>query len=223
MTSTGANAPARRDRGQLERPAAHKLTNPTTDFLPLPERWLSTRDGILAKVIMSQEARWPARATEDPVWGLLRIVMAQHLSTTMACRLAQRVKAVYPTLGTTSHTTRLDMERLCAIGLSKQRAQCCVAIEWNSKQILADVACGRAWEDVLRGIKGIGPWTVAVFRIMILREPDVFPLHDVGLERAVAIVYGTTSGIEHIVENWRPYRSVASWYLWRTLGNEQLG
>jgi len=82
---------------------------------------------------------------------------------------------------------------------------------------------GRAWEEAVAGIKGIGPWTLAVFRIMVLREPDVLPLGDVGLERAVENVYGAGKDIEQLAENWRPFRSVACWYLWRTLGNQQLG
>jgi DNA-3-methyladenine glycosylase II len=51
----------------------------------------------------------------------------------------------------------------------------------------------------------------------------VLPLGDVGLERAVANVYGNGSSVEHLSKAWRPFRSVACWYLWRTLGNEQLG
>jgi DNA-3-methyladenine glycosylase II len=58
---------------------------------------------------------------------------------------------------------------------------------------------------------------------MVLREPDVLPLGDVGLERAIANVYGADQDVEKLSENWRPFRSVACWYLWRTLGNEQLG
>jgi len=75
----------------------------------------------------------------------------------------------------------------------------------------------------LAGIKGIGPWTLSIFRIMVLREPDVLPLGDVGLERAIANVYGRPRSVECLGEKWRPFRSVACWYLWRTLGNEQLG
>jgi len=82
---------------------------------------------------------------------------------------------------------------------------------------------GQSWEEALKGIKGIGPWTIAVFRIMVLRDPDVLPLGDVGLERAIANVYGPNQDVQKLAEKWRPYRSVACWYLWRTLGNEQLG
>jgi DNA-3-methyladenine glycosylase II len=93
----------------------------------------------------------------------------------------------------------------------------------KSEQILSRVQQGQTWEEALTGIKGIGPWTVAVFRIMVLREPDVLPLGDIGLERAIAKIYGRRRNVERLGETWRPFRSVACWYLWRTLGNEQLG
>jgi DNA-3-methyladenine glycosylase II len=93
----------------------------------------------------------------------------------------------------------------------------------QSDEIRAKVQQGEKWEQALAGIKGIGPWTLAVFRIMVLRDPDVLPLGDVGLERAVTNVYGPGHNVETLAEKWRPFRSVACWYLWRTLGNEQLG
>jgi DNA-3-methyladenine glycosylase II len=58
---------------------------------------------------------------------------------------------------------------------------------------------------------------------MVLREPDALPLGDVGLERAVRNVYGNGTDVQQLAEKWKPYRSVAGWYLWRTLGNKQLG
>jgi DNA-3-methyladenine glycosylase II len=116
-----------------------------------------------------------------------------------------------------------DPASLRAIGLSQRRAQCCADIVQRSDDILAKVKQGQAWEQALADIKGIGPWTVSVFRIMVLRDPDVLPLGDIGLQRAIANVYRRPRNVERLGEKWRPFRSVACWYLWRTLGNEQLG
>lgn len=116
-----------------------------------------------------------------------------------------------------------DVATLRAFGLPEMRARCCVDISQRAGEIRAKVHQGQAWEGALAGIKGIGPWTLAVFRIMVLRDPDVLPLGDVGLERAIANVYGKPRSVTRLAEKWRPYRSVACWYLWRTLGNEQLG
>jgi DNA-3-methyladenine glycosylase II len=149
--------------------------------------------------------------------------MAQQISTGVACRLAERVKAAYPMFTTPSPAAVPDGKSLRAFGLSERRAQCCITVLERSEEIRTSVRQGQPWENALAGIKGIGPWTLSVFRIMVLRDPDVFPLGDVGLERAIANVYGRAYRVERLSEAWRPFRSVACWYLWRTLGNEQLG
>ena len=191
--------------------------------LPQAERLLSSRDWFLGRVIASQSARWPSRPTEDPIWGLVRIVMAQQISTHVACRLAERVRSGHPSITTPSPQSIPAVADLRAFGLSERRALCCVDILQRSDQIRNKIQKGETWESALAGIKGIGPWTLAVFRIMVLRESDVLPLGDVGLERAIANVYGAGLVVAQLSENWRPFRSVACWYLWRTLGNEQLG
>ena len=188
-----------------------------------PEHELSMRDPRIARVIVSQQSRWPLQPTENPVWGLLRIVMAQQVSTLMACRLAERARSTHPHLATPSPAKVPDAASLRVIGLSQRRAECCAEIVRRSEEILSKVQQGQPWEQALTGIKGIGPWTVSVFRIMVLREPDVLPLGDIGLERAIRNVYGRPRNVERLGETWRPFRSVACWYLWRTLGNEQLG
>ena len=190
---------------------------------PTAERLLSDHDPALATVIAAQPARWPSRPTEDPIWGLTRIILAQQISTRVACRLAERLKLAHPQLTMPSPATLPEVASLRAMGLPERRAQCCVTILQRSDEIRAKVQQGQPWEEALAGIKGIGPWTLAVFRIMVLREPDVLPLGDVGLERAIANVYGKSRNVERLGEKWRPFRSVACWYLWRTLGNEQLG
>ena len=153
----------------------------------------------------------------------MRMVMAQQVSTIMACRLAEKVKLEHPYLTGMSIQKTPSLESLRAAGLSTRRAQCCIEIAQRSEEILATVGKGEGWESALSGLKGIGPWTIAVFRIMVVREPDVLPTGDVGLERAVSQAYGQYIQVGDVSEKWRPYRSVACWYLWRTLGNLQLG
>jgi 3-methyladenine DNA glycosylase/8-oxoguanine DNA glycosylase len=191
--------------------------------LPGPESYLSASDAAIAGVIASQPVRWPSQPTENPIWGLMRIVMAQQVSTSVACRLADRAKSAYPQLVTPSPAAIPDPASLRSLGLSQRRAECCADIVRRSDELLAKVAQGLTWEGALADFKGIGPWTIAVFRIMVLRDPDVLPLGDIGLERAIQTVYGGPRNVERLGETWRPFRSVACWYLWRTLGNEQLG
>jgi DNA-3-methyladenine glycosylase II len=171
----------------------------------------------------SFSARWPSHPTEDPIWGLLRIVMAQQISTKIACRIAERALSSCPQLAKPTSDSVPDVAIFRALGLSQRRADCCVKIVAKSDEIRAKVQQGQTWEEALSGIKGIGPWTISVFRIMVLRDPDVLPTGDVGLQRAIANVYGPSADVEALGESWRPFRSVACWYLWKTLGNEQLG
>jgi DNA-3-methyladenine glycosylase II len=187
------------------------------------EMHLSRRDPRLARVIASQPDLWPRKPIENPIWGLVRIVMAQQISTHLACRLAEKVKSAYPGMTEPSSSASPNLASLRALGLPERRAQCCITILQRSDEIRVKVQQGQSWGEALAGVKGIGPWTLAVFRIMVLREPDVLPLGDVGLERAIANVYGRRRNVERLGEKWRPFRSVACWYLWRTLGNEQLG
>jgi DNA-3-methyladenine glycosylase II len=187
------------------------------------EQVLSKSDPILGDIIVSQSDRWPSEPTEDFIWGLIRIVMAQQVSTQVAARIADRVRSAHPSITTGSSGFVAKVEDLRSFGLPVRRARCCFEILQRSDEIRARVDQGQGWEHALAGIKGIGPWTLAVFRIMVLREPDILPLGDVGLERAIANVYGCGQNVEQLAEKWRPFRSVACWYLWRTLGNQQLG
>jgi len=187
------------------------------------EEALSSSDLTLGRVIACCTGRWPNYRTENPIWGLMRIVLAQQVSTVVACRLAERVKSEYPSLLTPSPSMVPEPKALRSLGVPQRRAECCAEIVRRSDEILARVARGNSWEEALAGIKGIGPWTLSVFRIMVLRDPDVLPLGDIGLERAIKKVYRRPRSVERLGEKWRPFRSVACWYLWRTLGNEQLG
>jgi DNA-3-methyladenine glycosylase II len=77
----------------------------------------------------------------------------------------------------------------------------------------------------LTQVKGIGRWSAEMFLMFRLHRPDVLPVDDLGIVNAVKNVYGlrkrpTADRIRKIGDAWRPYRSVASWYLWRTLDNE---
>src|SRR5712692_9806044 len=69
-------------------------------MLPEAEQLLSTRDARLARLIEEHPTRWPSSPTEDRIWGLVRIVMAQQVSTRLACQLAERAKTAHPRLTT---------------------------------------------------------------------------------------------------------------------------
>jgi DNA-3-methyladenine glycosylase II len=71
-------------------------------------------------------------------------------------------------------------------------------------------------------VRGIGRWTAEMFLIFSLLRPDVFPLDDLGLQKGIRLAYSKgrkipLSRMKKLGEGWRPWRSVATWYLWRSL------
>jgi DNA-3-methyladenine glycosylase II len=75
---------------------------------------------------------------------------------------------------------------------------------------------------MLCDVKGIGRWTAEMFLMFHELRPDVLPVDDIGLQRAIALHYNdgerlTPAAMRELAEPWRPFRSVATWYLWRSL------
>lgn len=188
------------------------------------EHWLAAQDPVIGRVISALPDRWSAEPNDRPCWGLVRIVIAQQISTQAARTLTRRVAEAYPELSSGELPPNgVEVARLRACGLSPRKAECCSQIVGRISEIDSALSMGGRWEDALEGIRGIGPWTLDLFRIIVLRETDVLPAGDAGLVRAVAIHYGVEAELRLLAERWRPYRSVACWYLWRSLGNPPLG
>ncbi len=158
---------------------------------------------------------------------LTRSIIGQQISVRAAesiwQRLEQRVGAVSP-VAVAGHSEA----SLRAAGLTRQKAgylrDLAIAFEDGS---VGPTLWGDARDDetiiaAMRGVRGIGRWTAEMFLIFHLMRPDVLPLGDIGLRRATEQHYAdgtrlTTEEIEAHAERWRPWRSVATWYLWRSL------
>ncbi len=162
----------------------------------------------------------------DPFATLARSIVGQQISVKAADavwgRLAQALGEVVP-----ARVLALSTEELAACGLSRRK------VEYIS-DLAGHFADGRLlpeqWQALddeaviaeLTAVRGIGRWTAEMFLIFNLLRPDVFPLDDIGLQRAVAEHYlagakPTRRGLAEFGERWRPWRSVATWYLWRSL------
>jgi DNA-3-methyladenine glycosylase II len=188
-----------------------------------PERFLAERDTVIARITDSLSDKWDPVPSENAIWGLVRIVIAQQISTKAAQTIVERVRVKFPEIAVGGPLrSPFQAEGLRSCGLSPRKAICCERIVNCSERILACRALGQTWEEALRGISGIGPWTLSMFRIMILREPDILPIGDLALLRAIREHYGHGVDLEELSHNWSPFRSVACWYLWRSLGNPPL-
>ncbi len=196
--------------------------NPRVIIGSSPERFLSSIDAVLAKIILSQTDRWHRLPDTDPVWGLIGVVISQQISTKAALTIRARVSSAYPQGLAGSESQPITLGGLRSCGLSPRKAECCASIATNAEKIYEQIRSKGNWEETLLKISGIGPWTLAIFRIFVLREPNILPSGDLGLERAVAMHY-PGKDLKSVSEAWEPFRSVACWYLWRSLGNPPLG
>lgn len=162
----------------------------------------------------------------DPFATLVRSIVGQQISVKAAdsvwARLTGKVSSPTP-----EAILACTAEQLRACGLSARKVEYItdLAGHFASGRIHA-----RLWPRMtdaeiiaeLTAVRGIGVWTAEMFLIFNQLRPDVFPLDDIGLQKAVAMHYldgqrPTRRELTGIGERWRPWRSVATWYLWRSL------
>jgi DNA-3-methyladenine glycosylase II len=194
-------------------------------------RLLLRRDPVLAVVIRRFGPCGLAQAQRaDHFSALVRAITGQQLSTRAAATIFGRLVALMPGgLATPEGLAALTDEQLRAAGMSRQKI---ASLRDLSQKVIArtvdlDALSAMTDEDVIASlvqVRGIGRWSAEMFLMFRLHRPDVLPVDDLGIVNAVQRVYGlrkrpTPDRIRRLGEAWRPYRSVASWYLWRTLDN----
>ena len=167
----------------------------------------------------------------DPVFQtLVRSIVYQQLNgkaaLTIFNRLAEAVK-VNPM--TPEAVLKLRPQKMRAVGLSKQKTLYIreLARLTRDREIqferLPEMEDAAIIETLTR-VKGVGVWTVQMFLMFALQRPNVLPVGDLAVRAAMKKAYGLAElpkpkEMERIAEAWHPYRSVASWYLWRSLEN----
>jgi DNA-3-methyladenine glycosylase II len=196
-------------------------------------RQLMRADPVLAELIERRGACGLAdRSGEPPLRSLARALVSQQLSVKAAATIFSRFLALYPASGfpSPSQVTGTPVETLRGVGLSRQKASylhdLCGRVESGALALeTLDAMSNEQVMDTLTAVKGIGRWTAEMILIFQLGRPDILPLDDVGLLRSIQRVYGlkrrpTEKQVRRIGEKWRPYRSIASWYLWAELDQE---
>lgn len=185
------------------------------------EDHLSGVDPILAQLI-AKFGSCPLLAKQyEPYPTLVRSIISQQLSARVADTIERRILALARDF-TPASILEIPAESLRGAGLSS--AKCRYIRELSTRVIdgrmqFDDLAARSNDEAVaiLTELPGVGRWTAEMFLIFGLGRPDVLALGDAGLRRAVRQLYGETSAFEEVGRKWRPYRSVASWYLWKHL------
>jgi DNA-3-methyladenine glycosylase II len=125
---------------------------------------------------------------------------------------------------------RLRPARMRTLGLSKQKLTYIRELARMTRDGLVRFDHGESTEDAaiiehFTQVKGVGVWTAQMFLIFALRRLDILPTGDLGVRAAIKKAYNlaelpTPAEMEKIAASWRPYCSVASWYLWRSLENQ---
>ena len=198
-------------------------------------RALMRRDPILAGAIKRIGPCLMAdRQRKDHLSALVGSIVSQQLSTKAAATIYGRFVALFPD----NHIPGADAIDLLAddalrgVGLSGQKIgylrDLCARIKDGRLQL--DELESLPDETVierLTAVKGFGRWTAEMFLMFRLHRPDVLPAGDLGIVNAIQRLYKLRKRpdarrILAMGEVWRPYRSVASWYLWQTLRNEPL-
>lgn len=188
------------------------------------------RDPVLARLIKTHGPCGLAAAQRaDHFTALVRAITGQQLSTKAAATIFARLVALMPGGQLTPDAmAAVTDEALRAAGMSRQKIAYFrdLTARVLSGELPLDSLDAMTDDEVIAAltrVKGIGRWSAEMFLMFRLHRPDVLPVDDLGIVNAVKTVYGlrkrpTADRIRKIGEAWKPYRSVASWYLWRSLG-----
>jgi DNA-3-methyladenine glycosylase II len=159
---------------------------------------------------------------------LVKSIVYQQLSGKVARLIFNRLAAAAGVGRLTPESVlKLRPRKMRAVGLSQQKVAYIRDLARRTRSGEVDFSAVQALPDdqvcrVLTGVKGIGVWTAQMFLIFALRRSDVLPSADLGIRAAVRNLYGfpelpKPAQIEELARHWRPYSTVASWYLWRSL------
>jgi DNA-3-methyladenine glycosylase II len=194
-------------------------------------RMLARRDPVMRDLMRKHGACGLADAQhEDPFRALVHAIISQQLSSKASATIVRRFDALFDGgPPAPDEVARETDERLRGVGMSSQKIRyardLCSRIQDGSLDLAA--LHDMTDEEVIAAltqVKGIGRWTAEMFLMFRLHRPDVLPMGDLGIVKAVQRAYGlrkapTAERLTRIGEPWRPYRSVACWYLWASLDN----
>ena len=199
----------------------------TTDYAHA-RRHLSRRDPVIRDLMRAHGPCGLAEAQHgDPFGALMKAIVSQQLSTKAADTIFKRLIALFDGVPTPAALGALTDAQLRNVGLSGQKLRYMRGLGQKVQDGSLPLRALDAMTDeevivALTQVKGIGRWTAEMFLMFRLHRPDVLPVDDLGIVKAVQKAYGlrktpSADRLNKIGEAWRPFRSVACWYLWRSL------
>jgi DNA-3-methyladenine glycosylase II len=185
-------------------------------------RELSAADPALGAVV-ERFGPPPMWAREPGFPTLVHLILEQQVSLASAQAAFDRLRAAADPLGPRT-LLRLDDAQLLAVGFSRQKARYARALASAVEDGSLDIdGLARLDDDgvdaALTALPGIGPWTSTIYRLMVLRRPDAWPIRDIALAQAIAELRGLdrrpdATEMLAAAEAWRPWRAVAARILW---------
>lgn len=187
---------------------------------------LRLHDPVL-KAIIDNVGEYRISFREPDFETLVKSIVSQQLSGRVASVIFGRLAKAAGGALTPESVLKLRPSRMRALGLSTQKTAYIrdLARHARAGEVVFEELLALPDHEVierLTRVKGIGVWTVHMFLIFALRRTDVLPTGDLGIRNAIRKAYGmeelpTPAQMEAMAERWRPYATVASWYLWRSL------
>jgi DNA-3-methyladenine glycosylase II len=203
---------------------------PTLPFdLAAATAQLSAKDEKLAELISATvQFALDESAASSPYEALLEAIAYQSISGKAAASIYGRVKALSGTERPPTPQQMLNLRKPALRKAGLSAAKIAAMKDLAQKTIDGIVPTREQAESMsdeelverLVSVRGIGAWTVEMFLIFNLGRPDVLPIHDLGVKKGWSVTYGkkhmpTPKQLLAFGEQWRPYRTIASWYMWR--------
>ena len=184
------------------------------------------KDPVLADIINSV-GDYTLKKRNHHFSVLVESIISQQLATNAAEAIFKRFKNLYPKFPTASEILSTRKSKLRLVGLSGMKIEYLKDLARHIEEGRLDMRSlpKMSDEDVithLTQVKGIGRWTAEMFLIFSLGRQDVFPADDLGLRKGVQRAFSLPEipkpkEVERIGERWKPYRTIVTWYLWKSL------
>lgn len=222
-------------------PPAAAAPDPTRRFLERPGAapcdhtaaiaHLQQADPVLAQIIRQCGPCTLQPRALEPFVMLCRSIIYQQLSGKAAGTIMTRFLDLYaPQTVLPESVLHTPDDTLRGIGLSRQKLTYLkdLATRVQDGSLPLATLPAQSDEEIIQSltrVKGVGRWTAEMFLLFSLGRPDVFPVDDLGVRKAMQRAYGykrepAPATMQRHARKWRPYRSVATWYLWRSLDPE---
>lgn len=219
------------------------MTSENQNSSAFPSYWsealvsLSAKDSVMRELI-KRYRNVPFRAHASVLQSILRAIVGQQISNKAAATLWERLSHAKEGRWE-SFLLVTPTEKLRLLGLNPRKIAAMKEVAWRyaskrwSEEEFAAMSDAKVIEEI-ESIRGLGAWSAMSVLIFALKRPDVFPLADFGVRQALVNLYfpdqnvisvgrsTLKSRVELLANVWAPYRTVATWFLWRSLENTPL-